>query len=82
MSKDYDVKVFSTPTCPWCVRVKDYLMEQNVEFDDIDVSVDHQAAQQMVMASGQMGVPQIWVDDKVVVGFNKPVLDELLELRS
>jgi glutaredoxin 3 len=79
-SNNHDVKVFSTPSCPWCVKAKEYLGSNNVEFEDVDVSVDQMAAQEMVMASGQMGVPQIWIDDKIVIGFNKIAIDELLEL--
>lgn len=81
-SKNHDVKIFSTPSCPWCVRAKDYLSENEINFEDIDVSKDQMAAQEMVMASGQMGVPQIWIDDKIVIGFNKIAIDELLELRN
>jgi len=74
------VKVFSTPTCPWCTRAKAYLQEKGIKFDDIDVSKDYSAAQQMVAKSGQSGVPQLWIDDEVVVGFNQPLIDQLLDL--
>ncbi len=74
------VKVFSTPTCPWCTRVKEYLKEKNVTYENIDVSQDYEAAQRMVAKSGQSGVPQLWIDDEVVVGFNQPLIDQLLGL--
>lgn len=74
------VKVFSTPTCPWCNVTKEFLTANNVEFEDVNVASDNAAAQQMVVKSGQMGVPQIWIDDAVIVGFNKHALEELLEL--
>lgn len=72
------VKVFSTPTCPYCYMAKSYLKENQVEFEDIDVSTDRDKAMQMIQKSGEMGVPQLWIDDQVVVGFNKPVIDKLL----
>lgn len=74
------IKIFSTPTCPYCHMAKDYLKEKKVPFEDIDVSQDQQQARQMVERSGQMGVPQLWIEDQIVIGFNKPVIDQLLEL--
>lgn len=72
------VKVFSTQTCPYCHMVKNYLKDKKVDFEDIDVSQDQAQASQMIQKSGQMGVPQLWIDDDVVIGFNKPVIDQLL----
>ena len=74
------VKVFSTPTCPYCHMANDYLTDKKVSFEDIDVSQDQQQAQKMVERSGEMGVPQLWIDDQIVIGFNKPVIDHLLGL--
>lgn len=74
------VKVFSTPTCPYCHMAKNYLKDNKVSFEDIDVSQDQKQAQAMVEKSGEMGVPQLWIDDEVVIGFNKPVIDQLLGL--
>jgi glutaredoxin len=59
---------------------KSYLKEKNIPFEDIDVSQDQNQARAMIEKSGEMGVPQIWIDDEVVIGFNKPVIDELLGL--
>ncbi|MCD6568678.1 glutathione S-transferase N-terminal domain-containing protein [bacterium] len=76
------VKVYSTPSCPWCRTVKEFLKNHNIEFEDIDVSVDQDAAKEMVLKSGQMGVPVIEIDENIVVGFNKPLLEELLGLNK
>jgi len=75
------VKVFSTPTCPYCHMAKDYLKDKKIPFEDIDVSRDQNQARAMVEKSGQMGVPQLWIDDEVIIGFNKPIIDQLLELK-
>jgi glutaredoxin 3 len=69
------IKVYSTPTCPWCVKVKEYLKEKHVEFEDIDVSVNQDEAKKMMEKSGQMGVPQIEINDKMIVGFDKEQID-------
>lgn len=76
----HSVTVFSTPTCPWCARLKAYLREQRIAFKDVDVSRDAAAAQAMVSRSGQMGVPQAWIDGQVVVGFDRKRVDALLGL--
>jgi len=74
------VKVFSTPTCPYCHMVKAYLREKKINFRDIDVSQDHAQAQAMVEKSGQMGVPQLWINNEVVIGFDKQRINMLLKL--
>ncbi len=73
-----NIVVYSTPTCPWCVKVKQYLREKGFNFTEYDVSKDMNAAQEMVRKSGQMGVPVVIIDGNVVVGFNKPRIDKLL----
>ncbi len=74
--------VYTTPTCPWCRRVKEYLSAQGVPYRDVDVSRDQQAAQDMVRRTGQMGVPVTVLDGEAVVGFDKPRLEALLAARA
>ncbi|MGC9400180.1 MAG: glutaredoxin family protein [Anaerolineae bacterium] len=80
MSKQPKVVVFSTPTCPHCRAAKRYLSQKGVRFTDVDVSRDRRAARDMVRRSGQQGVPQILIDGKLVVGFNRRKIDRLLNL--
>lgn len=72
--------VYSTPTCPWCIRVKQFLKENNVLFLDWDVSADKLAADEMVKKSGQMGVPVLDIDGEIIVGFDKDRIKQLLGL--
>ncbi len=72
------VTVYSTPTCPWCHKAKDYLKEKNIAFDDVDVSVDAARVDEIFKKSGQMGVPVIDINGKIVVGFDVVALDEAL----
>ncbi len=72
------VTVYSTPTCPYCVKAKDYLKEKGVEYRDVDVSQDRAAAMEMIEKSGQMGVPVIDIGGEVVIGFQPKVFDQLL----
>jgi len=73
------VKVYSTPTCPYCVMAKDFFKDQNVDFEDVDVSKDHDAAKEMIEKSGQQGVPVIDIDGEIIIGFNKPAIEKALE---
>lgn len=72
------VMVYSTSTCPWCDRAKDYLRSKNIDFKELDVANDSQAMGEMIRLSNQMGVPVITVDEEVIVGFNRQRLEALL----
>jgi len=74
------IKVYSTPTCPYCMMAKKFLKDNNIEFEDIDVSSNRQAAMDMVQKTGQMGVPVIEIDGQFIIGFDKERIKELLEL--
>ena len=72
------IKIYTTPTCPYCIRVKDYLKEKNVSFESVDVSSNEAGLQEMIKASGQMGVPVVVIDGAIIVGFDKARIDEKL----
>ena len=74
------VKVYTTPSCPYCNMLKNYLRARGIKFTDYDVSRDQEKAMEMVRISGQMGVPVAVINGKVVIGFNKPLIDRLLGL--
>ncbi len=78
--KQRRVIVFSTPTCPHCTRAKRYLRARGVRFRDVDVSRDQAAARDMVRRSGQQGVPVLDIGGKIVVGFDRAKIDQLLGL--
>jgi glutaredoxin-like YruB-family protein len=66
-----EVKLYSTPTCPYCRMAKDFLEKEGVPFTVVDVSEDEQAAREMVDKSGQMGVPVMEVGETIIVGFDR-----------
>ena len=70
------VIVYSTSTCPWCARVKSFLKEKGVKFKDVNVEDDQKAAREMVDKSGQMGVPVIDFNGKIIVGFDETALEK------
>lgn len=73
------IKVYSTKTCPYCDMVKEFLKDKKVEFEEIDVGEDREAGREMVEKSGQMGVPVVEIDGKIIVGFNKLEIEKALE---
>ena len=79
--KNKSVVVYTTPTCPHCTTAKNYLKGLKIPFKDINVVQDQKMAEAMVKKSGQQGVPQIEINGKMIVGFNKQKIDELLEIR-
>lgn len=80
-TKQHRVIVFSTPSCTYCNSAKRYFREKNIRFRDVDVSRDNAAARDMVRRSGQSGVPVIDIDGKIVIGFDRPKIDRMLEIK-
>jgi len=76
-----EVKVYSTPTCPWCNKTKGWLKENNIEFKSIDVSADEKAAEEMVEKSGQRGVPVIDIDGTIITGYDVSAMKKVLKLK-
>jgi len=75
------IKIYSTPACPYCHLLKEYLKEKNIEFEDIDVSQNQEALQELVKKTGAMAVPVIDIDGEIVVGFDKEKIDKLLNIK-
>ena len=73
------VKVYSTSSCPWCIKVKEFLKEKNIKFENVDVGADQKAAKEMIGKSGQMGVPVIDINGKIIVGFDKEEINKALK---
>lgn len=74
------VTVYSSDFCPWCDKVKEFLKENNIEFEEKNVQQNPDYGKEMVEKTGQNGVPVIDVDGKIIVGFNVPALKEALGL--
>ena len=74
------IKVFTTKTCPWCVKTKDYFKQHGVLFEEIMVDQNNDAAQEMIEKSGQPGVPVISINnwEHYIIGFDQEELDEVI----
>ena len=72
------VKIYSTPSCVYCNMAKDYFRKNNIQFNDYNVAVDYRKAEEMARKSGQMGVPVIDINGKIIVGFNRNAVENAL----
>lgn len=75
------VTIYTTPTCVYCKMTKAFFKENNVQYEEKDVSTDRAAADEMIKKSNQMGVPVIDIDGKIIVGFDKERLSQLLNIK-
>ena len=74
------VKIYTTKTCPYCYQTKEFFKANNVKYQEIDVSSDRKAAEEMIHKSGQMGVPVIDIDGTIIIGYNKEALKKALKI--
>jgi glutaredoxin-like YruB-family protein len=76
------VKIYSTPSCPYCRALKEFFKERNIDFEEIDVLEDKKALEEMIQKSGQMGVPVVEINGQIVVGFDKEKICKLLNIKK
>ena len=77
-----EVTVYTTPACSFCKMTKEFLEENKIKYKEIDVSIDEDAAREMVEKSGRFSVPQTDIDGTVIIGFDKEGLEEKLGLKK
>lgn len=82
MTAQPKIIVFSTPTCTYCNAAKRYFRDKNIRFTDVDVSRDSSAARDMQRRTGQMGVPVILINNYPIVGFDKPKIKRMLNIKD
>jgi glutaredoxin 3 len=73
------VTIYSATWCGFCHAVKDYLDRLGVKYEDRDVERDPKNAQAAVQKSGQMGIPVIDIDGTIIIGFDRPRIDQTLK---
>lgn len=71
MQNEFVVKVYSTPSCPWCDVAKKFLSDHNVDFEAIDVSQSQEIAIDLMNRTGSTGVPVIEINGEYILGFDK-----------
>ena len=80
-AKTKEVKVYSSPMCSSCQKAKEFLKVNKIAFAEIDVSKDRKAAVEVVQKTGQMSIPVIYIDGSYLIGFDKRVLKEALDIK-
>ncbi len=73
------VTIYTTPSCGYCRAAKSWFRQNHVPFTEYDVAADQRHAEEMVRKSGQMGVPVIDVNGRIIVGFNQPEIERALK---
>jgi glutaredoxin 3 len=73
------ITIYTTPSCGYCNVAKAYFKENKIPFKEYNVAQDTRRADEMVRKSGQMGVPVLDVNGKIIVGFNKPEIEKALK---
>lgn len=64
------VTVYTTTRCPYCVMLKNFLVDQNIPFIEVNVESKPEIMRKLVNQTGQIGVPQTEINDKWVVGYD------------
>ncbi|MEK6900282.1 MAG: glutaredoxin family protein [Nanoarchaeota archaeon] len=73
------VKIYTTPTCPWCKKAKVWLKEKKIKFTEYDVTKDEKARERMIRKSGQSGIPVIEIGDQIIVGYDPKSIEKALK---
>ncbi len=81
MAKAKSILIYTTPTCIWCAKTKEFLRQCKISYQEINVAVDTKAAHEMIKKSGQMGVPVVDIGGNIIVGFDEARLRKLLGIK-
>jgi len=74
------VKIYSTPSCVYCVKAKDFFKKNNIAYSELNIVEDIVAQAEMIDKTGQLGVPVIEIDGNTYVGFNENKLRGVLKI--
>lgn len=76
------IRIFTSVSCPYCFTLKEFLKENNIEFEEVDVSKDKKAREEMIKKTGRLEVPIVEIDGQIVVGFDKEKISKLLNIKE
>jgi glutaredoxin-like YruB-family protein len=74
-----EIEVFTTPSCPYCTKIKQWLDENGHEYVEYNVAENREKAREMIQKTGQRGVPQTVVGDEAVIGFQPDKIQKKIE---
>ncbi len=73
------VKIYTTPTCPWCKKTKEWMKEKKIKYTEYDVTEDKKSRNRMIEKSGQMGVPVLEIGSQIIVGYDPKGIEKALK---
>lgn len=73
------ITIYTSPTCGFCHQAMEYIKDKGFEFTEKDLTTDEEALKFVVEKVGQAVTPIITINDTVIVGFDRPKIDEALE---
>lgn len=76
---DFKIIIYTTPTCSWCGQLKAWLKKKRLAFEDRDVTEEEKYCDELIEKSGQMAVPVIDIEGKILIGFDEKVLEKAIE---
>jgi len=76
------IRIFTTPGCPYCLSLKEFLKEQQISFEEINVAGDQKMIDYLIEKTGRAEVPIIEIDGQLIVGFDREKLSKLLKLNK
>ena len=76
------IKIYSSPTCPYCYILKNYLKEKGFEFEEIDISKETAKREELIKKTGLATLPVVEINGQLIVGFDKKKIDEILKIKK
>lgn len=76
------VRIFTTPTCPYCFTLKEFFKDNNIQFEEFDVASDKLAREEMIKISGKMEAPVLDIGGEIILGFDREKITKLLNIQE
>jgi len=82
MHAEKKVKIYSTPTCFYCIKAKEFFAKHKIKYEEVNVASNMKEREEMVKKSHQLGVPVIEVGHEIIVGFDRVALEHALGIKE
>ncbi|MFB6166911.1 MAG: glutaredoxin domain-containing protein [Candidatus Nanohaloarchaea archaeon] len=79
LQSEKEVEIFTTPTCPYCRKLKQWMEQEGIDYVEHNVAEDREQAMRMIRRTGQQGVPQTFVGDEAIIGFQPQKVKQAME---
>ena len=76
---DAKIIIYGAEWCAFCHQAMRYLDQKGVKYDYRNVDLSQDDARASVEKSGQTGIPVLDVNGTIIIGFDRPRIDEALK---